>query len=178
MPHLPRQLMAVALLMGVSGCVPVPAGQYWPIDHQPTRPWPASAHCPTPTQAASERRTLLALMNAARAKAGLAALTLDPAITAVAQPYACENAARMSISHVGSDGSDLPERFRRGGLKASLEAENTGLFGADAQYAFKWWMNSPHHRANILRPQVTRVGIGVAAAGRHTAWVVDFLAPR
>lgn len=178
MIRLPRQLMAFALLMGISGCVPVPVGQYWPIDHQPTRPWPASARCPTPAQAVSQRNALLSLMNAARTQAGLAALTLDPAITSVAQSYACENAARQSISHVGSDGSDLTERFRRGGLKASLEAENTGLFRGEAQHAFDWWMGSPHHRDNILRPQVTRVGIGVAAADSTTAWVVDFLAPR
>lgn len=178
MTRLPPQFKALALVTGLAGCVPVPVGQYWPIDHQPTRPWPATAGCSTPPGADSSRNALLSLMNAARTQAGLGGLTLDPAITAVSQRYACENAARRSISHVGSDGSDITERFRRGGLRASLEAENTGLFRGGAQHAFDWWMGSPHHRDNILRAQITKVGIGLAAAGGETAWVVDFLAPR
>lgn len=148
--------------------------QYYPSDSMPTRNWPAAANCPTPARAASEADTLLRLMNEARAASGLAALRLDAALTATAQAYACENAARQSLDHVGSDGSDVLERVRRSGLKPALVAENTGLGYASAERAFAGWMASPHHRENILRPEVSLVGIGLAD-GARPVWVVDFM---
>jgi uncharacterized protein YkwD len=151
--------------------------QYYPSDALPTRNWPSVASCPTPARAAAETQALLHLMNDARASAGLGALVLDPRLTATAQAYACENAARQSLDHLGSDGSDLLERFRRSGLKPALAAENTGLGYQNAEAAFAGWMASPHHRDNILQPQVTSVGIGLAD-GAKPIWVVDLLASR
>jgi uncharacterized protein YkwD len=167
------RLLAVLPALLVAAC----ATQYYPSDSNPTRNWPAAADCPTPARAASEAETLLRLMNEARAAAGLAALRRDPALTATAQSYACENAARQSLDHVGSDGSDLLERVRRSGLQPALAAENTGLGYASAEAAFAGWMASPHHRENILRPEISLVGIGLAD-GARPVWVVDFLAVR
>ena len=116
-------------------------------------------------------------MNAARASTGLGALTVDPALTVTAQTHARENAARQSLDHVGSGGSDLLKRFGRSGLAPGLAAENTGVGYATAEAAFAGWMASPKHRENILRPQITVVGIGLAV-GATPVWVVDFLAQR
>jgi uncharacterized protein YkwD len=173
-----RHAIALGLCLGLSACGVIPVAVTFPDDTLPTRPWPESATCPTPARAKADAASLLALMNAARASAGLGALSLDAAVGGVAQAYACENAARQSIDHVGSDGSDLLERFRRGGLQPALAAENTGLGFADPATAFAWWMNSPHHRENILRPGITRVGIGLAEGTPRPAWVVDFMATR
>jgi uncharacterized protein YkwD len=38
-------------------------------------------------------------------------------------------------------------------------------------------MASPRHRENILRPELDKVGIGLAD-GARPVWVVDFLADR
>lgn len=166
--------LALALPLSLAACV---VGQVYPQDSLPTRPWPETATCPTPARAAAEAKTLLDEMNGARTASGLSPLTVSPALTATAQHYACENAARQSLDHVGSDGSDSLERFRRAGLKPSLAAENTGIGYANAQAAFAGWMASPHHRENILRPELTQVGIGLAD-GPKPVWVVDFLSPR
>ena len=168
-----RLTMSLTLALCLAACVV----QVYPQDSLPTRPWPETARCPTPDRAQTEADALLDLMNGARKSAGLSPLTLDPGLAATAQHYACENAARQSLDHVGSDGSDILERVRREGFKPSLAAENTGIGYANASRAFAGWMASPHHRENILRPEVTQVGIGLAD-GARPVWVVDFLSPR
>jgi uncharacterized protein YkwD len=145
-----------------------------PGDSGPISPAPASADCPAPPGLAADSSALLALINAERVGAGLSAVRLSPALSAVAQQHACDNAARSSTSHQGSDGSDLSARLRRGGIAISLAAENTGLGFSSPEAAFAWWMGSPDHRANILLPQITQIGIG-KAQGAKTAWVINFI---
>jgi uncharacterized protein YkwD len=172
-----RRLSCLIACLGLSACVTVTTRTSYPQDSLPTRPWPEAAHCPTPTGAARDATTLQGLINTARAGAGLPPLRLDPALTSVSQAYACENAARQSLDHVGSDGSDVLERFRRGGILPAVAAENTGLGYDGVEAAFRGWMASPHHRANILRPGLTAMGLGEAAGARPT-WVLDLMAPR
>jgi uncharacterized protein YkwD len=41
------------------------------------------------------------------------------------------------------------------------------------------WMNSPGHRANLLNPNMTEIGLGLAyTAGGYPYWTQDFAAPR
>lgn len=133
----------------------------------------ATASCPAPQGAAADAAILLSLINAERAKAGVGSVRLSPALSAVAQGHACDNAARSSTSHTGSDGSDLSARLRRGGVSVGVAAENTGLGFASPEAAFAWWMASPAHRANILLGRITEIGVG-QAEGAKTAWVINF----
>ena len=102
----------------------------------PTRPWPAAATCPTPARSPADARQVVALINAERGKAGLAALRLSPALASVAQSYACELAARGDIGHTGSDGSTLSERLRRGGVPRRWWPRTTPQATARPP---KWW---------------------------------------
>ena len=113
-------------------------------------------------------------MNAELAKAGLQPLVLSTAISEVAHAYACEASARQDIGHVGSDGSKVSERLRRGGITASMVSENNALFYRTPDEAMAGWMDSPPHRENILRPNARNVGIGQAAEGLAAVWVVNF----
>ena len=161
---------SIAVSLMLAGCVPVVIPQ---DAAQPLRDQPALANCPVPARSATDVPQVVALMNAERARAGLAPLILSAKISAVAQAFACENAARGSITHTGTDGSNLTERLRRGGVAASMVSENTAaLYGTPAG-AVAAWMASPPHRANILRPNARAVGVG-QADGTRAAWVVDF----
>ena len=139
----------------------------------PARPWPATATCPVPARSATDARTLVTLINVERTKAGLAPLSLSPAISSVAHKFACEIAARGDIGHSGSDGSSLSERLRRGGVSAGVVAENNASGQRSAAEVVAAWMASPHHRENILRRDVTRIGLG-QADGAQAVWVADF----
>ena len=137
------------------------------------RPSPATATCPVPARSAADAPRLVSLINAERARAGLAALTLSPALSAVAHAFACEAAARGDIGHTGSDGSTLRERLARGGLASRMAAENNAAGQRLPEAVLDDWMASPHHRENILRPDARQIGVG-QADGPWPVWITDF----
>lgn len=160
--------MLVALFLTACVTITVRPGAVGPV-----RDWPASANCPVPDRSGRDAPHLVALMNVERARVGLRPLTLSAPISVVAHAYACEAAARRDIGHTGSDGSKLSERLRRGGISASMVAENNASFYRTPEAAMAAWMASPHHRENILRPDARFVGVG-QADGAEAVWVVDF----
>jgi uncharacterized protein YkwD len=165
-----RSQITLLVILGLAACVPIVIR---PGAGGPTRAWPASADCPVPARSASDVPQLVALMNAERSRVGLQPLTLSAPISAVAHAYACEAAARQDIGHVGSDGSQVAERLRRGGITAAMVAENNASFYRTPEEAMAAWMASPQHRANILRPNARKVGAG-QADGVQAVWVVNF----
>ncbi len=137
---------------------------------------PAQA-CAVPPNASDLQQEVLSHLNAERRAHGLSALKLSGKLEKAAQGHACDNARRRSISHDSSDGGTLKTRLKRAGYKYRAAAENTGRgFGTGAR-AVEWWMNSPHHRDNILFGRVREVGIGIAvsdAPDNKIHWVINF----
>lgn len=124
---------------------------------------PAMA-CNIPANAAAMQDQLLSHLNAERRAHGLSPLRLSGKLDKAAQGHACDNAKRMSISHVSSDGGTLKNRLRRAGYAFRTAAENTGRGFASGARAVEWWMNSPKHRDNILLRKAKEVGIGIAVS--------------
>jgi uncharacterized protein YkwD len=192
MTHISRLFPIVLPLfsaLSLSACVGVPvvvpietaprsfvAGYTYPDQPNPGVA-PATARCATPARASSMSSSVVAQVNAQRKAAGLPALRPSAKLTKAAQSHACDNAARGSYSHVGSDGSDLGARIRRTGYKIRVAAENTGLGFDDPTRLVDFWMHSPGHRANILNPRVTEVGVGLADGTRPT-WVLNLATRR
>ncbi|MGB8813037.1 MAG: CAP domain-containing protein [Paracoccaceae bacterium] len=183
---LPRVVCFMALLE-LCACVVVPipikvetkahvVGVVYPTYPNPG-PAPVSAKCASPARESATQAEVLALINAQRRAAGLSALRASPKLSHIAHAHACDNAARGGYSHIGSDGSDLGARLRRGGYKLSVAAENTGWGFDTAAKAVAFWMGSPHHRENILLSNVTEIGVGLAD-GARPAWVINFAKPR
>ena len=174
-------LTAAALLAGCVAVVPVPV----PINLGTASPplparladWPAAARCATQAEARGREAQALRRINALRAAAGVAPLATDARLRAAAQGQACDNAARNTASHRGSDGATLMQRLKREGYAASRAAENVGLgYGNDAAQAVAGWQASPGHRANLLDPRLTQMGLGYAPGGRGT-WVLVMARP-
>jgi uncharacterized protein YkwD len=109
---------------------------------------------------------MLDLVNDERRREGLHALTADPEATVVARDHARDMLARGYFSHVTPDGLDPGDRARRGRLAFRITGENLAL-ARNLPMAHQGLMDSPGHRANILRPAYGRVGIGIVDAGRH-----------
>lgn len=172
-----RRQIIFALVLGLNlgACVVmVPVDLGTQAAKTPTRPWPVTASCPLPARSATDGPRVVALLNAERAKSGLAPVRLSPALGAVAHAFACEIAGRGGdIGHVGSDGSSLRERVQRGGVDASTVAENNAAGQRSAEEVVAAWMASPHHRANMLRAGVSFVGLGQADSPLPI-WVLDF----
>lgn len=171
----------VALLfIALSGCIVVPIPIMLPPADRTGDPGPAptSATCPRPAKAEPFEARVIALVNDLRAEQNLPALRRSPRLSAIAQAHACDNAARQSFDHSGSDGSTLQMRAKRGGYAWWAMAENTGLGFADSpERMVAFWEQSPYHRENMLNSRVTEAGLGFAPAARQ-AWVLNLGQPR
>jgi uncharacterized protein YkwD len=109
---------------------------------------------------------MLVLVNKERTKRGLKPLQADPEIQVVARKHSVDMFARGYFSHYTPEGKDPFDRMRADGIKFLAAGENLAL-AQTLSIAHTGLMNSPGHRANILRPAFGRVGIGVLDGGIH-----------
>lgn len=163
-------LAGLGLVVGVSvGCASrerVPLGEVMP----------RTDSTPIVDRYARARLILLDEINADRAEQGVAPVGLDSLATVVAQQHADAMAKEGYLSHYESDGSAPYERFGEAGGVAHVR-ENVFRWSRrpddprdrrwawpefDIREAERWFMGSPGHRATILDPSRTHVGIGVA----------------
>ena len=115
---------------------------------------------------------MLELVNAERRAAGLPAVKPDPKMTRVARGHSQDMFARSYFSHVAPGGDDLADRMRAAGVGYIAAGENLAL-APTLFSAHSGLMQSPGHRANILRPQFGRVGIGILDGGMHGLMVTQ-----
>ena len=125
------------------------------------------------TQARPELEAqMLELVNRERAAAGLQPLAADNELREVARRHSADMFARGYFSHVTPEGRDPFARIREGGVTFRTAGENLAL-APTLSIAHTGLMNSPGHRANILRPQFGRVGIGIMDGGRRGLMVTQ-----
>jgi uncharacterized protein YkwD len=111
-------------------------------------------------------RQLFELVNDERTHRGLAALQLDERLLPVARQHSEEMFRLKYFSHQSPVSGSPFDRMD----KAKIPRKNAGENLAYAQsvaVAHQGLMESPGHRANILRPEYTRIGIGVISAGAY-----------
>ena len=109
-------------------------------------------------------KRMLDLVNAERVKAGLRPLVADPELTDVARQHSADMFARGYFAHDTPDGLTPFDRMRNAHVQFLTAGENLAL-APTLPVAHNGLMNSPGHRANILRPQFGRVGIGIMDGG-------------
>jgi uncharacterized protein YkwD/stress response protein SCP2 len=115
------------------------------------------------------------LTNAERARAGLPALAVDPLLAAAAQAHSTDMVARAFYSHTSPDGSQPWDRAAAAGSRRRTIGENIACGQRSPAQVVEGWMNSPGHRANILKPAFTHIGIGLAGGGQMgTYWTQLF----
>ncbi|HEX2547917.1 MAG TPA: CvpA family protein [Ramlibacter sp.] len=115
---------------------------------------------------------LLALVNTERRAAGLKPVQPDDELTEVARAHSRDMLARGYFSHYSPEGKDLNDRLRQAKVRYLTAGENLAL--APTLYtAHIGLMNSPGHRANILRGQFGRLGVGVLDSGSHGLMVTQ-----
>ena len=87
-------------------------------------------------------------------------------MTAVARAHSKDMFARGYFSHYTPEGEDPFDRMKDAGVKFIAAGENLAL-GQTLNICHQGLMNSPGHRANILRPTYGRLGIGILDGGIH-----------
>ncbi|MGH9415218.1 MAG: CAP domain-containing protein [Terriglobales bacterium] len=146
----------------------------------------------TPAEAALERQAL-AFLNAQRAnrafagetKGKAAPLKAIPAVAGVARCHSKALARAHALTHAGSSGADAGAnpgaRLTAAGVAWRQVGENVAM-AATLAIADANLMNEPpdqpNHRANILNPAFTEVGIGIVRSSDGLLWITeDFLRP-
>ncbi len=104
----------------------------------------------------------LAEVNAYRAENGLGALVLDARLTKAAAVQSKAQAERSWIGHDGADGSTPKARALRAGFHAKIASENVASGQKSFSDVMHYWKESSGHRANLLRANVTAVGVAMA----------------
>lgn len=116
----------------------------------------------TPLQK-SEISVLLELVNEAREKSGMKALTYDTALEKCAAVRASE--IKVLFSHTRPNGLSCFTVLDENGYDYSHAGENIAYGQKDAHEVFNAWMNSQGHRENILSPSYTKIGMGLNDGG-------------
>ena len=126
---------------------------------------PHAGETPQPGGAAGARAAVLCLVNGERRRHGLAALVEDPSLRAAAESHSSDMALRNYFEHDTPEGVKPWMRITGAGYQALLVGENLA-WGEDAKSApaavMRLWMTSDGHRANVLEPRYTQIGIGLA----------------
>ncbi|MFE7033776.1 CAP domain-containing protein [Streptomyces sp. NPDC057621] len=147
-----------------------------PDDRSGTLYWTALWAGPlTPGGLARTAAEVLALTNAERAAAGLPPLADDPLLTRAAQAHSADMVARAFYSHTAPDGSEPWDRAAAAGSPRRTIGENIACGQRSPAEVVRGWMDSPGHRANILKPAFTHLGVGFAGGGSAgTYWTQLF----
>jgi uncharacterized protein YkwD len=116
---------------------------------------------------------ILVLTNAERSNAGLGSLTLHPLLNQAAQAHAQDMADNSYFSHTGLSGSTAGTRITATGYVWQTYGENIAMGYRSANAVMTGWMNSPGHRANILKTNFLDIGIGYALSPSGQAYYVQ-----
>lgn len=137
---------------------------------------PATTRPTTPAEETEDfQQAILRLVNEERAKAGLTALVLDEQVSRAAQIRASE--IITTFSHTRPDGTSCFTALDEVGIASSrvARAENIAAGQRTPEAVMESWMNSSGHRANILNPNLRKLGVGYAEGGSYrTNWVQMF----
>lgn len=141
-----------------------------PLPTQLEAIWPPDEDDVADAEAAADRAA--ALLAEDRARFGLAPLTRDPALDAVARAHCDDMRDHDFVGHVSPRTGGPGDRIRSAGWKAAMSGENVALNRSlwDAEAGL---LRSLGHRRNILSRQYTHVGFGAARRGPN--WYVTQL---
>lgn len=116
---------------------------------------------------------IVLLANQARAAAGAAPLRWDPALAAAARQHCLRMVAEGPIAHRYGGEPDVGQRAAQAGAHFSLIEENVAVAETPASI-HSAWMRSRDHRANLLSPDVDRIGVAIVAGRQGLYAVADY----
>jgi uncharacterized protein YkwD len=144
----------------------------------------APSMVPSPDPTARARRSfqedVVRFTNDARAQEGLAPLQANDSLMQAAQTYAQALAPGGCFAHDCPPTPSQKDRIAQAGYGGWKRiGENIAAGDRSAEAVVAGWLESPGHRANILKPEYTEIGVGVASGdGTYGIyWVQMFATP-
>ena len=122
-------------------------------------------------------RQLFDLVNEERTQRGFDALVWDTRLVPVARSHSEEMFTLKYFSHESPVSGSPFDRLKAAGVMYSRAGENLA-YAQSVAVTHQALMVSPGHRENILRPEFTRIGIGVISGSAYGRMVTQlFLTP-
>jgi uncharacterized protein YkwD len=144
---------------------------------QSTNPWatiPRPPHAVSAPYDSPAERQLLTLANQARAEAGVAPLELEEGLARAARRHSALMASEKQLSHDLPGEPSLPQRLAATStLELGAEGENVG-YAASVAEVHRGFMQSPHHRENLLNPDYNVAGFAAVRDGNRVYVTEDF----
>lgn len=151
----------------------------------PDSAFSVAATSPPPTPAAAPIpdfvQRVLDLTNRFRATNGLAPLNLNIELDASALGHSQDMALQDYFDHNGLNGSTMTSRMNQVGYTSSAYGENIAAGYDTPEEVVQGWIDSASHRANLLNPSFTDIGIGYYYLSNDTGsnnyysyWTQDF----
>lgn len=163
-----RQTLNALMKQWINGTLPL---------NQPPDPTPPALPTPPITPTSDEKTEVLNLVNTIRTANGLDPLTANEALTTAAEAFAEDRGQANAGGHIGSDGSQPKDRIAAAGYPYVTCGENVAVGQQSPEEVVQAWMDSPAHRANILNPDYTQIGIGGGGSQTGKVWVQNFGTP-
>ncbi|EPZ48291.1 CAP domain-containing protein [Alicyclobacillus acidoterrestris] len=118
------------------------------------------------------------LVNQQRKQNGLSPLKVNTSLDTMAQTKAQDMINENYFDHTSPKYGSPFNMMSTFGIHYTYAGENIAAGQPDAATVMKDWMNSAGHRANILNPNYTEIGVGEAHGGTYgTYWVQEFIHP-
>ena len=125
----------------------------------------------------SEINEVLRIINGYREEGGLEPLKLNEELTIISCARAEEIAWSGNHTHTRPNLSSWSSIMRDNGFSEGTAGENIGWGYADARSVCEAWKASKTHYENIMNPEFTEIGIGVAPdadAQKNLCWAQHF----
>ena len=165
----PMPVAAPAPAPPMAAPIPAPEAPAAPTPQVPTLAEPVTeAPVDTPPSFAEE---VLRLTNEFRAENGLSPLTMNDELVTTAQKHSQAMAEGDFFSHTGLNGSAPWDRAEDEGYTANAMGENIAAGQLTPEQVVQGWIDSPGHRANMLNPSYTELGVGYVELANDTGQV-------
>ena len=122
---------------------------------------------------------LIELTNKERAAGALSTLQENELLNQSATKKAQDMAEREYFAHVGPDGKKPWNWLQDVGYQYQYAGENLAINFSDSEDVTRAWMNSPTHKANIVKAEYSEIGTGVATgtySGKKTTYIAQVYA--
>ncbi len=121
---------------------------------------------------------VIRLVNVERSKKGLGALQANWELSRVARYKSQDMANKGYFSHTSPTYGSPFAMMENFGIRFSSAGENIAYGQRTPAEVMKGWMNSAGHKANILSPSYTQIGVGLAKNKSGTSyWTQMFIKP-
>lgn len=121
---------------------------------------------------------VVTLVNKERARRGLQSLKVGKTCSYVARLKSQDMINKGYFSHISPTYGSPFTMMQHFGLRFSAAGENIAYGQPTAASVMNAWMNSAGHRANILNPAYTYIGVGAAKNSKGVIyWTQEFIKP-